>query len=90
MIDTSYDFGLNIIEKISFGHWVPVKYSADIPEMDTEEREYIDFWATLKKSIILIVLGVVLIRVNIIGLIARLAEAFGGIGEYISNKILGI
>ncbi len=90
LIDTSYDFGLNIIEKISFGHWVPVKYSSDIPEMDTEEREYIDFWAILKKSVILIILGVVLIRVNIIGLIARLAEAFGGIGEYISNKILGI
>ena len=89
LIDTSFDFGLNIIEHISFGHWIPVKFSSDIPEMDTEERHYLDFWGILKKSFILIIMGVTLIRVNIIGLIARFVGTFGGPISKISDWILG-
>jgi hypothetical protein len=90
LMDTSFNFGFNIIEKISFGHWVAIKDRNDVPEMDTNERHYIDFWATLGKSGILIVMGVTLIKVNILGIIARLIGSFGELAIYVSDKIRGM
>lgn len=89
VVDTSFDLGIKFIETLSNGMWIPVKDNDDVPNMDTEDRHYLSLGGVLKKSLVVIMVGILLIRVNIIRIVVTLLDVFGGIGEYITKLILG-
>jgi hypothetical protein len=88
--DTHVDMGKGFVETLSFGRWVSVKDKADIPEADTEERQYVDFFGMLKKAVVLAAMGIVIWRIDIIRLVLALLGTFGWVAEFFDAVISGV
>lgn len=89
-VDTNIDMGFNILEKISFGHWIAVKSSEEMPERDYEGRSYITFSNLFVKCGILVVVGLILIFVPVTNIAVTFMKMFGGLADIISNLITGL
>lgn len=90
VFDTNTDIGIGLLEKISFGHWVAIKYEEDMPVADTEGRSYISFGKIMVKMIVLIVVGVLLILLDVFDIVVFLINMLGGIATQIGKLINGI
>ena len=88
-VDTNVDLGFNILEKITFGHWVAIKDGDDLYIPDSDERKYVTLQVLVIKTLGIMVVGVLLIFVNIIDIVIALMRLFGGIAKYIEKIISG-
>ena len=89
-IDTNADIGIKLLEKITFGHWIAVKYEDDIPYNNANESQYMTFGKLLVRCLIIVVLGIILINVDIFSAVLALINLFGGAAEQIEKIILGL
>lgn len=89
LIDTSFDMGIKFIETISFGHWVPIKEPMDLPDINMESKAYLTFGPLLVKSILVIFVGILLIRLNIWNIVVNLIITFGGFAEQMYETFTG-
>lgn len=87
VLDTNVDLGFNILEKMTFGHYIAVTDESEIPQIDTESRRYIGFSNLVIKSCIMAVIGIVLILVDFMQIGYWLIQIFGGIAKMISRLI---
>lgn len=87
VLDTNVDLGFNILEKMTFGHYIAVTDESEIPQIDTESRRYIGFSNLVIKSCIMAVIGIVLILVDFMQIGYWLIQVFGGIAKMISRLI---
>lgn len=89
VFDTNSDFGVKLLEKLTFGNWVAVLYEDDIPGNNANEQTYLTFSKLFLRCIIIIVIGIVLIRINIFNVVYVLIDVFGGLASKIENIIRG-
>lgn len=87
VLDTNVDLGFNILEKMTFGHYIAVSDESEVPQIDTESRRYIGFGNLVIKCCIIVVVGVVLIIVDFMQIGYWLIQVFGGIAKMISRII---
>lgn len=90
VFDTNTDLGIKLLEKVTLGHWVAVKYEDDIPSNKTKGIEYITAPKLIVKCIIVITIGILLIRVNIFVIIQFMVHLFGGVASKIDEVIKGL
>ena len=90
VLDTNVDLGFNILEKMTFGHYIAVTDEFEIPQIDTEERRYIGFNNLVISSCILAVVGIILILVDFMQIGYWLIQIFGGVAKMISRLINNI
>lgn len=90
VVDVNVDLGFNILEKLSFGHWVAIKDPEEAPYSDTSDRRYLTFKGIMFKALGISVIGIILILVNVIEVVVILINIFGGIAKTIGKLITGI
>lgn len=81
--------GVGLLTIVTFGKWVAVRSSEELPDMDIEGKHYMDFGDILKNSIIIMGIGILLTIVDIVDLIAIIVNTFGGLGEAIDKIFFG-
>ena len=89
LLDTSFDMGVKFIETISFGHWIAVKDPMELPEINTEGKAFLTFGKLLMKSLLVVFIGIVLIRINIWHLVITLVQSFGIFADKIYELLAG-
>lgn len=89
-LDTNVDFGVNILEKLTFGHWIAIKYEDEMPYTDLQGRSYITLKALSIKILVMIFVGLVLIFVPVTNIAVKFIEIFGGFADIVSNLLSGI
>ena len=79
--------GFNLLTLLTFGKWVAVRSSYDIPDADIEGRYYVDFQKVLISGAIIMGVGFLLTIVDVIEIVATIIRALGGISEMIDKVI---
>ena len=88
--DTTVDLGLDLLGKVSFGHWVAIKDDSEIPYTDLSDIKFVTFKSLLFKSLGIGTVGILLILVNVVDVVVYLIDMFGGIAQIIGKIITGI
>ena len=88
-IDTNTDLGLNLLQKVTFGNWIAIKYASDIPDNRNMDKKYITGGKIVIRSMILIAVGLVIIVINAFDIVRILVDTFGTIGKTIEDLIKG-
>lgn len=88
-MDANTDLGLNLLNKITFGHWIAVKYKTDIPEGDAENVAYMSGDKVMIRCLIIIAVGILLITINALDIVSMLVEAFGKVASELERIIRG-
>lgn len=88
-VDTNTDIGIGLLDKATFGHWTAVKYDSDIPQND-DGHTYLTSGKMLVRCLILIAVGIILIRIDILSTVSMLISLFGRVASTIEEVIKGI
>lgn len=86
IIDTQLGLGIDLYTKASFGRWVAIKYKSDIPIGEHMSR-YVSFGRMIVNTLIIMTMGILIIRLNIVALIYRLIKAFGTLSNKLSSMM---
>jgi hypothetical protein len=89
-LDANTDIGVKLLEKLTFGNWVAVKYETDIPYKNTNDRTYLTCGKMMQKCMVVVLVGVILINVNIFKIVLKLIEMFGTLATQLEEFISGI
>ncbi|WP_099467406.1 hypothetical protein [Konateibacter massiliensis] len=90
LIDTNVDIGMRVLEKLSFGYWVAVKYEEDLPQYNADQRSYMTASQVTLRCIVIIVVGIILIYVNELDIVLYLIKLFGGPAQQLEKLIGGL
>jgi hypothetical protein len=90
VLDANTDVGIKLLEKLTLGNWVAVKYEDDIPYRNTNDRTYLTGGKMAIKCMIIVTIGVLLIRINIFRIVLKLINLFGGFASQVQSIILGL
>lgn len=85
-IDTQVGLGLDLYKIASFGRWQAMKYKSDIPTGEKLSK-YVALGRMLLNSIIIISIGTVIIRLNVVNVLYRIVGSFGKLAEYIMGNL---
>lgn len=89
-VDVNLDLGLNLLEKVSLGHFVAVRSKEEMPPPDAASATtYVDFGGVVLRSIAFAVIGVLLITIDPVGLVIKLLTGLQFILNEISRIIFG-
>lgn len=88
--DTNTALGVKLLDKVTLGHWVAIKYKEDIPSNRMQGVEYITAAKLVVKCFVMITIGILIIRVNIFVVIQFMVHMFGRAAEVIDQFIKGI
>jgi hypothetical protein len=88
-LDANTDIGVKLLERLTLGNWVAVKYETDIPYKNTNDRTYLTCGKMIISCMILITVGVILINVNIFRIVLKLISLFGTVASQLEEVILG-
>lgn len=86
VIDTQLGIGLNLYGTLSFNKWEAIKYKSDIP-VGERNHHYVAFGRMILNTVVIMSIGTVLIRVNIVALIYALIKNLGKFAEHITNLL---
>ena len=90
-LDVNLDLGFNLLEKVSFGHFVAVRSLDEMPDPDPESTTtYVDFRTLILRAIAFASVGVILITIDPINLIIKLLMSLKFIIGFLGEKIFGI
>lgn len=89
VIDTNTDVGLGLLEKVTFGNWVAVRYEEDIPYHNVNDQKYMTFKRILISVMIIIAIGILLIRIDVFYIITVIVDMFGQLASQIEKIIKG-
>lgn len=89
-LDTNTDIGIKLLQKLSFGHWVAVKYEEDIPSGNIDGTIYLTGGRMFIKCLILVAMGLVLIYINVFRIVLLLVETFGSVARMLEKIIKGL
>ena len=90
VLDTSVDIGVSLLNKLTFGHWIAIKYAEDIPSYHDPDSKYIDGKHMFISCLIIIAVAIIAIRVDENYIALQMIKFFGGIGSKIEEIIRGI
>ena len=89
VIDANLDIGVKLLEKLTLGNWVAVKYEEDIPYKNTNDQTFLDSKKMFIRAAIMIAIGIFLINVNIFNVVLVLIDIFGRAATKIEEVING-
>ncbi len=90
-LDVNLDLGLNILEKVSFHHFVAVRSLDEMPEPDPDSTTtYVDFRRLIYRCLAFAAVGVVLTMVDPVNLIIKILTALNFLLKVIGQKIFGV
>lgn len=89
VIDANLDIGVKLLEKLTMGNWVAVKYEEDIPYKNTNDQTFLDSKKMFIRAAIMIAIGIFLINVNIFNVVLVLIDIFGRAAAKIEDVIQG-
>ena len=89
IIDTNSDIGIGLLNKLTMGSWLAVKYSTDVPANDISGVKCIDSSRLMFSVIILIAVGIILINVNVFELIIAIIEVVGSLARTLEKLLQG-
>lgn len=89
VFDTNTDLGFGLLEKVTLGNWVAVKYAEDIPTHNVNDQKYVCFKDICIRTMILIAIGILLIRIDIFYILTVLIDVFGNIASQLEKLIKG-
>ena len=87
VIDANLDIGVKLLEKLTLGNWVAVKYEEDIPYKNTNDQTFLDSKKMFIRAAIMIAIGIFLINVNIFNVVLVLIDIFGRAATKIEEVI---
>lgn len=79
--------GFNLLSFLTFGKWVAVRSTYDIPNIDSEGKYYVDFQKALISCAVIMGVGFLLTVVDVIEIVSAIIEALGGITNMIDRVI---
>lgn len=90
VVDTNTDAGLGLLTKLTFGNWIGIKYEDDMPYNNPNDQSFLTGGKMFIRSMIIITVGILLIRVNVFDIVIRLIQLFGNAAVEIEKIIKGI
>ena len=78
-LDTNVDIGVGLLQKVTFGHWIAIKYEDELADINKEGKKFMTFKKLLISVLVFITIGILLTFVDIIGIITFILRAFGGL-----------
>lgn len=84
VLDTDVDLGFSLLEKLSFGQMIAVKYSFIYGD------SYVGIGTVTVRALIMLVIRVMLISINVKDVILMAVKMFGGISDTITGLMSGI
>lgn len=90
IIDTNLDVGMGLLSKVTFGHWVAVKYEDEVPGNRLGEQTYLTGGKLFIRCLIIIAVGIIVISINIFDIVVVLIDTFGNIASTLEKLISGI
>ncbi len=88
-VDVNVDLGFGVLEKLTLGKWVAVKTNDELPNINSDDTNYVTFRTVIISCIILIAVGALLIAVNAVNIMSYLVSLFGGLSDAILKIISG-
>lgn len=85
-MDTELAFGIKLYTVLTFGRLIAYKYKEDIAD-GKEAKRYVGFSQMIIKSLVLLTIGLLLLRANILGILVGIVSKMGTIGKYIMNYL---
>lgn len=90
-LDVNLDLGLNLLEKVSFHHFVAVRSLDEMPNSDPDSMTtYVDFRRLIYRCLAFAIAGVILTAVDPVNLIIKILTALNFILKVIGVKIFGV
>ena len=89
VIDTNTDVGLGLLEKVTFGNWVAVRYEEDIPAHNVNDQKYMTFKRIMIRVMIIIAIGILLIRIDVFYILTIIVDMFGQLASQVEKIIKG-
>lgn len=89
-VDTNLDVGLQLVNKMTLGSWIPIKDMEDCPYMDQERRRYVDFKRVTISCVILVFTGILLNILNIYSIVLLLIRTLGVFAQFVSENMSGL
>jgi hypothetical protein len=90
-LDVNLDLGLNILEKVSFGHFVAVRSLDEMPDADPDSTTtYVDFRRLIFRCIAFAAVGIILITIDPVNLIVKLLGWLNFVISILGEKLFGI
>jgi hypothetical protein len=89
-LDVNLDLGFNLLEKVTFGHFVAVRSKDEMPPPEPDSTTtYVDFPGIVVRCIAFAIVGVLIITVDPVGLVIRILEGLQFLFNEISRIIFG-
>ena len=89
IIDTNIDFGIKFLEKLSFGHWIAIKYEEDIPIHDDNNSKYIGQKEIVIKCIVLLTFSIIITNIDVYEITLKLIRLFGKLAIDLEKLVKG-
>jgi len=90
IFDTNSDIGIDLLNKLTLGNWIAIKYPEDIPGNDLSNTKYMSASGIVVNCIILIAVGIIIINVDVFKVVLLLIDTFGTAASEIEKLITGL
>ena len=89
--DVNFDLGLNLLHKVSIGHFVAVRSLDEMPEADPESKTtYVDFRKLLVRCFVFAAVGVIILTVDPVNLVIKIMTWLSFAINFLSEKLFGV
>ena len=89
--DVNLDLGLNLLYKVSFGHFVAVRSLDEMPSADpTTTTTYVDFRKLLIRCFAFATVGIIILTVDPVNLVVNIMTWLSFVLNVISEKLFGV
>ncbi len=90
-LDVNMDLGLNLLEKVSFRHFVAVRSLDEMPDPDPESTTmYVDFRRLIMRCLAFASVGVILITIDPVNLIVKILGWLSFVIRILGEKLFGV
>ena len=90
LYDTNVTNGPRLLTKLSFGNWIAVANSDEIPTMGVGSKQYFNFGAVMVKAIIICGIGVLLHLVDFVEIVGLVWQLFGALVQKIKEAVFNL
>lgn len=89
--DVNFDLGLNLLHKVSIGHFVAVRSLDEMPEAGPESKTtYVDFRKLLVRCFVFAAVGVIILTVDPVNLVIKIMTWLSFVINFLSEKLFGV
>lgn len=87
--DSNIMSGPRFMPLLTFNKWEAISGNDELPQINSEEKQYMTFGATIRKCILMIIVGYLLTITDIVEIVVLLIDIFGDISNVITKMLFG-